>query len=282
MARDFDGASSQYIRAASAVLTGVPITMACWFRPAGVASHYGLMSLSDESAATSYFVLEAAGTIGGDPLRCTTRLAVEANALTTTGFSANTWHHACGVWSAADARAAYIDGGSKGTNAVAITPTNLDITVLGARARNPYDSFFDGLIAEAGIWNIALTDAEVAILAAGYSPLLVRPQNLVLYAPLIRDIQDTVGGLTLANTGTTVGDHCRVIHPASPQTFGLSRWTNYVPDRFGRHPTEDPVRVDTGRGAPAFAAPPGTLYLDLVAMQLYVNGDGAVDGWTAI
>lgn len=74
-----------------------------------------------------------------------------------------------------------------------------------------------GLIAEAAIWNAALTDAEVAVLAAGYSPLLVRSQSLVFYIPLVREILDVVGGVTITNNnGSTVGDHCRIILPTRP------------------------------------------------------------------
>ncbi len=42
----------------------------------------------------------------------------------------------------------------------------------------------DSSVEEAN-WNVALTDAEVAALASGVSPLLVRPENLVRYRPLI-------------------------------------------------------------------------------------------------
>jgi len=37
----------------------------------------------------------------------------------------------------------------------------------------------DGDLAEAAIWNIALSDADVARLATGESPLSVRPDALV-------------------------------------------------------------------------------------------------------
>ena len=58
-------------------------------------------------------------------------------------------------------------------------------------------NYCDGSLAEAAIWNAALSDAEVAALATGVSPLLVRPGSLVFYAPLARDLLDRVGGLQL-------------------------------------------------------------------------------------
>lgn len=32
-------------------------------------------------------------------------------------------------------------------------------------------------------WNVVLTDAEIVALAAGISPLFIRPQNLIAYSP---------------------------------------------------------------------------------------------------
>jgi hypothetical protein len=71
--------------------------------------------------------------------------------------------------------------------------------------------FFAGRIAEAGVWNAALTDAEIASLADGMTCDKVRPQSLVFYAPLVRDLIDAKGGLTITNNNTaTVANHPRV------------------------------------------------------------------------
>ena len=72
-----------------------------------------------------------------------------------------------------------------------------------------------GSIAEPAVWNVVLTDAEVAILGAGFSPLFVRPQNLVFYPDLIRGLNDKVGGLTLTANGTVVSAHPPIIYPAN-------------------------------------------------------------------
>ena len=69
----------------------------------------------------------------------------------------------------------------------------------------------NGLIAEVGIWNAALTAAEVASLAKGMTCDKVRPQNLVFYAPLVRDLIDQKGGLVITNNNAaTVANHPRV------------------------------------------------------------------------
>ena len=218
MARLFDDASSQYLSYASAVLSAVPISLACWFNTDNTAAEQELISIC-RSNADHWHSLRASGSIGGDPIRASTFDGGWNAAQTTTGYSANTWHHACGVWAAADSRSAYIDGGSKHTQTSSRTPTSLDLTYIGA---NEFSSsptnYMSGSIAEVGIWNVALTDAEVAILAKGYSPLFVRPQSLVLYIPLIRDNdEDLIGGLSFtANGSPTVSAHPRVFYPSVP------------------------------------------------------------------
>jgi hypothetical protein len=73
------------------------------------------------------------------------------------------------------------------------------------------DGSFDhlGLIAHPAIWNVALTDEEVAALGAGASPLTIRPWALVFYAPYLgRDSSeiDIVGGRILTVTGASASN----------------------------------------------------------------------------
>lgn len=219
MARLFDDAATQYINIGSAILTGVPITMACWFNVDEVGINQVLFSIADTATNSHHHHMRVSS---GDVLAVASADVIQGgDAITSTGITVNTWYHGCGVWTASDDRAAFIDGGSKGTNATSVTPAGLDNTAIGALVRIGVIQLMSGRIAEAAIWNIALTDAEVAILAKGYSPLLVRPQNLVFYAPLVREIQDVVGGVALTNNGTTVGDHTRVLYP-TPSQVGVA------------------------------------------------------------
>jgi hypothetical protein len=217
VARLFDDAVPHYISAASAVLSGVPITMACRFNSDDLTAEQVLVNIGRSDNDAHYFVLMARGGVGGDPVGCLTEDGIAfAAAATSSGYSANTWHHAAAVFDAVDSRAVFIDGGGKGTNATSVTPASLDQTAIGVQLGIGVSGGTSGRVAEVGIWDVALTDAEVAVLAAGYSPLLVRPQNLVFYAPLVREILDVVGGVSLTNTGSTVGDHPRVLLPPPP------------------------------------------------------------------
>ena len=92
-----------------------------------------------------------------------------------------------------------------------VVPTGLNTIGIGARYVNGYGGYSNALIAEVGIWNVALTADEVASLAKGMTCDKIRPQSLVFYAPLVRDLQDTKGGLTITNNNTaTIATHPRV------------------------------------------------------------------------
>ncbi len=223
MARLFDDAQNEYLEIDQAVVTGVPLTLACWFKSDSITLSQYLIYIADKDVATHAFALSASGAAGGDPIRAVTYGGTLTSAASTAGYNANTWHHACGVFAATNSRAAYLDGGNKGTGNVDKIPANLDRTSI-ARAGDSTPGFYvSGYVTEAAIWNAVLTDEEVAILAKGFSPLLIHPQNLVAYWPLIRDEdQDRVGGYDLTafsdGAGPGIATHIPIIYPAPRQT----------------------------------------------------------------
>jgi hypothetical protein len=219
MALEFNG-TNQYLQVGSAVLTAAPLTMACWFNVDSVTVNHSLVSITNSGIAGSItrFAMFAAGAISGDPVRVIASDAASNNGIasTTSGYSANFWHHAAGVFTSASSRSVYLDGGNSATDTTSITPTLLDRTNIGVQFLQNAGgtsgiAFADGLIAEVGIWNAALTAAEIASLAKGMTCDKVRPQSLVFYAPLVRDLIDQKGGLTITNNNAaTVAAHTRV------------------------------------------------------------------------
>lgn len=92
--------------------------------------------------------------------------------------------------------------------------------MVGARIATTVGGYFNGQVAEAAVYGAALTTEEIEMLAAGYSPLMVRPQSLVLYAPLFGrngaagGEEEWVGGRTLTQTSSpALYDHPRIIYP---------------------------------------------------------------------
>lgn len=215
MARLFNDGVQQYLEVASPVIATYPFTMACWFWSDDATVDQVLVSVADNGGGTNYHILQAAGTLVGDPIRARSRNGA-ANADTTAPFVANTWHHACGVFAANNDRRAYLDGANKGTDNTVSNDAGLDVTSIGRVGDSTPDDYVSGGIAEAAIWDVALSDGEVAGLATGVEARLIRPGALVAYWPLwglhSPEIDCATGAypMTLFN-GPTQADHAPVV-----------------------------------------------------------------------
>ncbi len=203
MAYDFSG-SSQDISFASTPATAAPLSMAFWGDMDAATNNENAMSLSD-AASNNFFAIRF------NSRRIEARTSANgnvSNALSPTQFSLNTWFHGAAVFESATLRTAYLNGGNPGTNTTSRTPTGIDRGNIGSRTGGNY---INGRMAEVAMWSAALTAEEIAILAKGFSPYLIRPQSLVFYVPLIRDLSDLAQGRALTNNnGATVADHPRI------------------------------------------------------------------------
>lgn len=211
MSYDFDG-TDDYIEAASAVVTAVPLTMACWFNPDNVTATVIAMSVSANTGSESQR-LQLAGAVAGDRVRAQTSGGGSiAQASSASGYSASTWQHAAAIFSADNNRRAYLNGVGGTANTTNISPAGMNQTNIGCVwASGARVGFMAGLIAEAAIWAAALSDDEIASLATGIRPSLIRPQSLVFYAPLVREVIDHRDGISLSVSGAVVADHTRRI-----------------------------------------------------------------------
>jgi len=206
MARLFDDAQSEYLEVTSAPATAVPLTIVFWFKcDDGTKDEYAFY-LSDGTLDNSFVgMLNSSGGAVDDVRAYTFAESIQPHADTTTTWTTDTWHHAAYVFAANDSRAAYLDGAGKGTNATSATPTGIDLVRIGRVG----SSYYSGALAEVAIWDVALSDEQVATLAGGSAPSLVQAGNLVAYWPLIDDDDDAANGydLTAYNTPSWAGDH---------------------------------------------------------------------------
>lgn len=211
MAYNFNG-SSQYLRATVAgyTLANSPVTLAAWVRPTSAISFPAIVAAGALTGNVDRNVLALAGT----------NIAVTANGGGTVGqvitatntVTTNAWNAVAGVFSSASSRTAYINGVDSGSSTTTIgsAVAATDISVGARFAAGAWGNFFPGDIAEVGVWTVALSAAEVLSLARGVSPSLVRPQSLVFYAPLVRELIDLRFGLAITNNNTaTVASHAR-------------------------------------------------------------------------
>lgn len=210
MAISFNG-TTDYIEAVLA--SAYPVSFCVWFRAANNTDNMSIMAAGDSTQLDNDNLrLQAAGAVAGDPVRlgAMTNGAASSFATAVGGFTANTWTHAATVCTSATLRAAFINGGGKGTATLNRLMTALNVVTLGVtRGATGFNEWFSGQLAEAAVWNVALTDEEIAALGQGLAPDSVRASALLCYLPLVRDIVD-VKGNPLTISGTTVADHPRI------------------------------------------------------------------------
>jgi hypothetical protein len=155
-------------------------------------------------AAFNSFRLEAA--INDD-----TNVSGAATTLASVSYSANSWN-TMGATFDSTLRKAFLNFTATATNTATLGAiTGVVRFAIGAVWRNIITQYFDGYVAEVAVWNVNLTDDEMKSLWRGFKPHRVRPQSLVYYSPLVRDLQDVRQNRTITNINSaTVTDHPRV------------------------------------------------------------------------
>ena len=206
--------TNQYVSSA-ALASGVPMTISAFFyQTASLAVNGGITSVSNTSNAhRNALIVRPNGTV-----RAVTYTAADGttllNADTTATAALNTWHHACAVFASLASRTIFLNGANAVTNtSTAGAYTTANIVHVGAQGGGNFSvgQFFPGRLAEVGIWSAALTPDEVLSLSQGVTPDQIRPQALVFYAPLVRNLVELRNGVTLTNVnGASVAVHPRV------------------------------------------------------------------------
>ncbi len=210
-----------------------PLTMACHaIDTDGANDDHCLMHIQDRSSGNSYFRFGKSDTNGGNDMGLRGFInngssSSQVNSATDS-IVVDTWFHGCVVFAASNSRKVYVDGSLGGTDTTPTVtlPGGLDSIAIGREEDSSSSDSWIGSIAEAAVWLAELDAGEIAALAAGASPLLIRRDALVFYAPLYRGTADAggtdfdyVGGLTLVNDGSNtvgVGAHPKIFNPVAP------------------------------------------------------------------
>lgn len=210
MARDFDGAFN-FLSRTTAPVTAYPFTLACWYNADTMTASRTLISFSDGSSLMELYIENVAGgTLNA-------RAGLLGNCNATAAITTGTWQHACGVYASSTSRACFMNGGSKGTNTTSVAMFTANSLRIGLSAYFGSSVKMDGGIAVPCVWNVALTDDEVAQLAAGYHPTCVRPDAIVALWEFDTGAStepDYWGGYSLTNSGSTQREDPPLIYPA--------------------------------------------------------------------
>lgn len=223
MALVFDDSNNEYLDGGILATTANgPLSFACWFKTNDLTIDQMLMCYG-ASGSTHHFALYIAGTVASDPLRAQTIGSGGTITASRTSISANTWHFGGAVFGSDEiATTVYLDSSSaKGATVIASNNViGIDTFRIGQEANSTGGSYLSGTVAEAAIWTTDLTTFEMASLADGACPRLIRPGSLAHYWPFITRDTTPINlfgdiGLTYNGTaGTPVKgvDHCRIYY----------------------------------------------------------------------
>jgi len=217
MSYAFVNASDQYISLGSAVLTSLPITLACRFNraPGSLTSIQGLMAIRSASEPPNHFYGLLLRKSDNRVFAFHGHVAQEL-AAATAAFDDDTWNSAGAILAGASSRFAW-NNTTKSAEDTDFSSTSMTLgdTLVG-NYRLASGAGADCKIADAAIWNVALTDAEWLSYHAGLSPLMIRPDALVYYSPLAAGDRawGSVGLVgTEVNGPTASDDHPITVYP---------------------------------------------------------------------
>lgn len=233
--------STQYLRRSSAVLTGIPLTMTALVKKNSLTTDTCIL-YTELQSNNSYIGLFARSTaVNSNMIQgIISYTAVGSVAWNGSTYSTGDWNFVAIRCISTTSRDIWYNQTKTSNTTSQSFISNMDEFVIGRWDHSSPTLYFDGAIAEVGCWNIDLSDDEMIALSRGYSPSMIRNQNLVAYYPL--------GGIYGKNSndywknsyimteyGTpTYTDHPRVIYkqPGKYSTLSLptpSRTLLYIP-----------------------------------------------------
>jgi len=208
--REIDDAASEYLYNNNGIISDEPLTICAWFKTDVDDTAQALVNLSaSDTVHYRWLALDSDGTVVLRTRDGSTNDGINSTSTFTTG----NWHHAAGVWSAANSRSAYLDGTNKDTSTATVNPNAPDITTVGSTQLSGFEFYYSGRIAHVAIWSTALSDEQIASLAGGACPLGIEAGSLEAYWRFAGDDEDLVKtyDLTPVNGPTFEIDECLVV-----------------------------------------------------------------------
>jgi hypothetical protein len=220
MPREFVASSSQQLNnGTTSVVTAYPFTLAAWARATTAANGFqNVIAMGDGATANDNEIVLGFADTGG--IRATIAKSQTVGSATTTAATNGAWTHLCGVFTSATSRDAYRDGANKASNATNLVFPAVDRVAMSWRPVTGGANYLTGAIAEAAAWSVALDAAEVAALAKGVCPTLIRPTALLAYWPLWGnespepDRWRSKISMTLSGTPTKSTDGVHIYYPS--------------------------------------------------------------------
>tara|TARA_E500000331_G_scaffold327408_1_gene346336 strand:+ start:2017 stop:2877 length:861 start_codon:yes stop_codon:yes gene_type:complete len=222
-----DSGTDDYLNKSVAVFSGktYPLAFVAWVRPDDRGAQYAVAS--DSGSGTSKQIRLGAGSSGKFIMGMRGSSAQSPSAHYSN--SNTTWFHLVGAFIDNNDQKLYVNGTLDQTQTSSADISDFadsDEFYIGTGVQsgtNITGRTWEGGIAEVAAYAAELTAGEISALAAGFSPLLVRPDALVGYWPLggplasIASNNDFVGGNYLTTNGSpSEENHPPMIYPSAP------------------------------------------------------------------
>lgn len=212
MSQLFVAASSQGLIGGNIINAGYPRSVSMWLKFNSIASVPLWFSVSDGSNNAYMFINTGVSNKvilvdGGGLAQVTSN-----NPVAGTGV----WIHVVAVFTGVNDRTIYLDNDpASSTASGGILANTMIYSSLGQFWNGSIGAnYFDGLISDFAIWDVALTAEDVNALFKGASPRMVRTPNLRTYFPLkngnISAITAQGGTFSNSNGSTASADNPRI------------------------------------------------------------------------
>lgn len=245
MAYSFNGTSQYASFSPTGFPTGTsPRTLMGWGRPSATPGGLAWMVAYGSTGTNNMFAIGRGGTSAYYACFGGTNDLTVANK-----WVAGEWHH-IGFAYTGSQLLAYFDGGLVASK----SSVTLTTTSAAGKCASRMDSAFEmwaGDLAEVAAWNVALSDAEIAQLGMGFSPLCLtaRLPNLLWYRSLVRDLNwPSIGPALTTTGGPAVVEHPRAMYPANP-AIGLIALPQFIAPYRLATALADANRILRGRSA---------------------------------
>ena len=181
MAKRFLSASSQVFgNTGISIASNSSVTVSAWFYPFQTNGDCEIIQTRSSGTLTSNPACRLRAGAAGKVVVIRNAAGVGTNS-SSASYVANQWQFA-GAYVTTSGNAVFY-ANILTTNAGAVPSGTHDYLYIGGN-HTAFNYYYNGLIAEVGVWTAQLTESEFRLLAQGVRPLEIRPQSLCAYYPL--------------------------------------------------------------------------------------------------
>lgn len=213
MAYAFAAGSLTYLDLANCGgVSNYPCTLFVRAKSSDLANNQIIATYIRETGTYNGLLMWAAGGNAGDPFQIFgTNSAVS--------YADGNWHGVVGIGNSNSSQTQNVDNVAANA-AVSINFEGYSAIQLGGRLIPGFQNALTGAVCCAALWTVALTAEECRSLHAGFSPRRIRPQSLLAYGPLVRDLQAVVNRNAVT---ASFGNHntSAVVPTPHPRSYGF-------------------------------------------------------------